>query len=91
MFVTVIIFLYFNFLWFTENDITVENVTDITDDHLKELKVSIGQRIIFKNEIKLYKEKKETEKKEKENQNILNMDVVRFIINNCVKNMVSNP
>lgn len=53
----------------------------LTDDYLKELKVSIGQRIILNNAIKLInKEKTETEEKEKENHNILNMDVVCYII-----------
>ncbi|XP_077280586.1 uncharacterized protein LOC143907596 isoform X3 [Temnothorax americanus] len=48
---------------FKENDITLENITDITNDHLKELKVSIGHRIIFKNKIQLYKENKEAGEK----------------------------
>jgi len=53
-----------------ENDV-IENMVHLTDDHLKELQISIGNRIIFKHKLKLYeneKEKKETE------QNIQDMD-----------------
>jgi hypothetical protein len=59
-------------LYVTENDITIESMTDITDDHLQELKISIGHRIIFKNKIQVYKEKKELEK----NVQKQNIDVV---------------
>jgi len=48
----------------------MENIMDITDDHLKELKVSIGHRIIFKNKVKFYKEKRDTEGKDLEKQDL---------------------
>lgn len=40
----------------------MENIMDITDNHLKELKVSIGHRIIFKNKVKFYKKEKDEKK-----------------------------
>ncbi|KAL0098977.1 hypothetical protein PUN28_020917 [Cardiocondyla obscurior] len=42
---------------------------DLTEDHLNELKISIGQRIIFKNKIKHYIE-------EKKKEDILNMELI---------------
>lgn len=57
----------------TENDINIENMIHLTDDHLKELQVSMGQRIIFNDKIKLYKNHKHNLENE---QNILNMNMV---------------
>ncbi|XP_036148807.1 uncharacterized protein LOC118647643 isoform X3 [Monomorium pharaonis] len=55
-----------------ENDITIDNMKDLTEDHLKELKISIGHRILLKNKIKRFMEEKENIN----TQNLLDMELI---------------
>lgn len=48
-------FFQYNIQFFTDNDITLDTISELTDEHFKELKISIGNRIQLKNKVNVYK------------------------------------